>query len=40
MINQKNDFSDLSSDSRGPAGLFLAALAIIGAFMVILCYSP
>jgi hypothetical protein len=40
MINPRDDLGDLSSDSRGPAGLFLAALAIIGAFMVILCYSP
>jgi hypothetical protein len=40
MINPRDDLSGPVSDSRGVAALFLAALAIAGAFMVILCYSP
>ena len=39
MINPRDDLS-VSSGSRGLTGLFLVALAVIGAFMVILQYSP
>jgi hypothetical protein len=40
MIDQSDDLNTLPDRSRGFTGLILAALAIVGAFMIILYYSP
>jgi hypothetical protein len=40
MIDQSDDLNTLPYRSRGFTGLILAALAIVGAFMIILYYSP
>jgi hypothetical protein len=41
MIDQSDDLNTLpGGHSRGFTGLILAALVIIGAFMIILYYSP
>ena len=40
MIDQSDDLNILPGRSRGFTGLILAALAIVGAFMIILYYSP
>jgi hypothetical protein len=40
MIDQSDDLDTLPDRSRGSTGLILAALAIVGAFMIILYHSP
>jgi hypothetical protein len=40
MIDQSDDLNTLPDRSRGFTGLILAALAIVGAFMIILYRSP
>jgi hypothetical protein len=40
MTDQSDDFNTLPGRRRGFTWLFLAAVAIVGAFMIIHYYSP
>ena len=40
MTDQSDDLNTLPGHSRGFTGLILAAVAIVGAFLIIHYYSP